>query len=1022
MSLAGISVKRPVGVTVFYLIVLILGSICLYKLPIDMFPSLDVPSLSVITIYPGANAQDVENNVTRYIEEKLASVNNLNHITSKSKDNVSMITCQFEWGTNLDEAANDIRQQLEMAKTNLPEDAEKSVVYKFSTSSLPILLISLSTDHYPEDLYFTADKIIGRELKKLPGVGACTVEGFRKREIRIEVDPERLRFYGLSLDQISQMTALSNLDVPAGTLNSGKYSYNLRLAGRIENLKELKRVILAERDGKAVYLEDVAKIYDGFEEKTALSRGGSGKPSLILFVQKQSGANTVTVVDAVMKRIAELKTRLPAGTEIDVVSDNSKSIRNSINTLSEAVLLGAFLVALVTFLFLRQISASLIIMVTLPVSLIWAFVVLYLSGSTINLISLMSISIVIGMMVDDAVVVLENIQRHMESGESREFSSIYGTWEVWAAVLASALTTAVVFFPLFFVGGISAIFFKELALIVGFTIMASWLTSVTLTPMLTSRFMTLPTGDFYQKTEKWLKKMEDFYRGLIRSVLSRPKAFLTVMLLIFLGSLCLFPLLNSEFMPLVDQGEMQIQADLDAGTRLEETDRYSVLVADIIREVAPEVKAMAIRYGQSKDAKGAIVGMKEGKESFICYASLVEKSKRKRSVQEVGKAIGDELKKRCPAFSSVTVNAGDLLMLLLFGGAKPVTVELYGPDFNELTTAAESVFEMMKKVPGTSSVVKSFDPPRPELVVRLNRELAQRKKVNPALAGKTIRDFFYGKKVSIFREQGEEFDIFLTLPEAAKEDLDSLKKIYITSMSGELVPLSEVAQIEFAAAPTEIMRKDQEKMVRVMSGTYGRPLSAVLTDVKSGMAKLNLPATIRINYSGDVEEQKKSFTDLSMLLIVGIILVYLVMAGQFESFKIPFLIMFSLPFTLSGVIIALLITGTTLNIMSFFGIIMLVGVVVKNAIVLVDYIGFMRKRGVKLKEAIVETGARRLRPILITSLATICGMLPLALGHGDSSEVFNPIGITMIGGLLVSTVTTLLIIPGIYYVTEKEEK
>jgi HAE1 family hydrophobic/amphiphilic exporter-1 len=1023
------SVKQPVATLMLFLAVIILGAISLTRLPIDMLPDVEMPAISVLTTWPGASASDVETEVTKRIEDQLTMVNNLDTLTSKSLDNVSVVTCKFEWGTDLEEAANDIRDKLELAKKKLPDDAEEPVIFKFSSASMPILIMTVTGDTSWPTLYYLTEKKIADELKRVPGVGAVLLYGGMKRQINVYFDLQKINGYHLNLMQVKQVLAAENLNLPAGSIKSGTQEYFVRIPARYKDVEEIKNTVVGYFNGRPVYLKDVAKVEDAYKEQT-VNGWANGEKAIVLILQKQTGKNTVKVAQDAKDKLKEIKKDLPTDVKIKTVMDTSEDILRSIKDLQDEILRGALLVIIVTILFLRRARAAIIIALSIPFSLIIAFIFLYVFGYTLNLVSLMSLAIVVGMVVDDAIVVQENITRHLERGGRPQTSAIFGASEVATAMAASTLTIVAVFVPLMFVGGITGAFFKELGFVIVVTILASLFTSLSMTPMLASKW--LGTGNkesgtkesFWSKfdatAEKCFVFIEDRYDRILAWALSHKKAVITVSVLIFASSLTLVPFIGSSFVPDMDTGDVNIEFRLPEGTRIEETNKVIEKMLQIVGEIVKpdEFKHSYASDGQSEEGFGAALGQEEGSNVGTIGLKLVDRDKRERSAKDIAGKLREQLE-RIPGISRMTVTTTSLTSSLMMGGGKPIVVEIAGPDLNTNLEVAERVKKIVQEVPGTTDVALSQKDPRPELWVEVDREKASSLGLNVAMIAGTVRNYFYGDDPTEFRDAGDSFDVFIRLSETDKNKLENLPEVPIFTPDGRMIKLKNIAEIKSGEGPVEIERKNRQRIVKVEADKYGRSLGEITADIKNAIKNMDIPPGVSISFGGEVEEQQKAFKDLSLMLVLGIVLVYMVMASLYGNFRDPLIVMFSVPFALTGVFYAFYLTGTTLSLVSYLGIIMLTGIVVKNAIVLLDYTHLLQNRGQPLREAIVNAGRNRLRPILMTTATTFFGMLPMALSRGVGAELWNPLGITIMGGLVVSTLVTLVLIPVVYSLFEE---
>ncbi|MCX7983517.1 MAG: efflux RND transporter permease subunit [Bacteroidetes bacterium] len=1028
MNLPEISVRRPITTIMLFLAIIIIGYVSFDRLPIDLFPEIEPPIISVLTQYPGASAQDVELNVTKRIESGLGSVPNLKKLYSTSVDNLSVVVLEFEYGSNLDEASNDIRAALEFTKRYLPDDAENPAIYKFSTNMMPIMFWAVQA----KESYSGLNKLIEREivdpLKRINGVGTVQATGGPVRQILIHIDPKRLEAYNLSVSQIAQILQAENVNIPSGTLKMGDMEYNIRVPAEFKSAEEIKDIVITAQGGRIVYLKDVATVKDSLKDRTINVRlnGGIG---LQLMVQKQSGANTVEVARSVKAKIEELKKNLPPDVKIDLIYDSSEFIIASINNLKEAVLLGALLVTVVILVFLRKWRATLIIIVTMPVSLIGAFIYLYFSGNTINIISLAALSIAVGMVVDDAIVILENITRHVERGARPREAAVFGSTEVGLAVTASTLTIVAVFFPLVFISGIAGILFNQLGYLVTVMILVSLLASLTLIPMMASRMLKSRKEEkpiqnpslrkLDQRFASMFESLDALYASILEWALNNRAKVLYIALGIFLLSVVLLLFTSTEFMPRSDSSQFSVTLELEAGRRLEETIEYVKKIEDIIKRDFPEVRFVSVVSGVNDQGfSGIIFGMKEGSNVATFRMRTTKVWERNRSIFEIADALREKIKP-FPGVKNLIVNTGDMSSFLT---GSPIEVDIIGPDLEQSYIVATKLYEYMKKLEGTRDVRIDIGEPRLELQISLQRDKMALCGLNTAMVATTIRNHYYGSTPTKYRELGEEYDIFISLPPSMKNKVADIENLPIKTMLGTTVRLKDIGKVVEAYAPQLVKRKEQERVIAVLSDVKGRALGDVAADIKKYASTLELPPNTTIMYAGQVEMQSDTFKDLFFLLALSIILVYMVMASQFESLIDPFIVMFSVPFAFTGVFIALFLTGTPFSVVAFLGSIMLVGIVTKNAIVLVDYTNITRARGFELRHAIVYAGRNRLRPVLMTTITTLLGLLPLALSRGEGAEVWRPLGIATIGGLFFSSLITLILVPVLYCIFETRVK
>jgi len=1032
MNLPEFGVKKPVTNLMIFSAIIILALYSLTRLGIDSMPEIEPPAISVISAYEGASPEDVEIKVSEPLENQLATTPGLEKITSRSLEGLSVVTLKFMWGTNLDEASNDIRDRIERAKRylpDIPDEMDNPYIFKFNTAMIPILYVGITAEQSYPELFDMIDKRVADPLRQIPGVGTVQLIGALERQINIWIDRHKLEGYGFSILDVKDVLAKENVTQPAGSIKSGFTDYLLRVPGEFATPEEINSVILGKRNGNLIYLKDVARVEDSFKEVTQIVRINRHK-GLMMMIQKQTGTNTVQVATLAKKKMEELQKILPKDVKIYLVMDSSEDIINSLNALRSTVWAGGILVILVVWFFLRQFLPSLIIALTIPFSLLIAFIYLFLSGKTINTISLSSLTIAIGMVVDNAIVVVDNVYRHLERGQRPQEASIFGTSEMFLSIAASTLTTVVVFLPMLFITGVVGIMFGELAIIVTVTLLASLFTAATFSPMLCSKWMKADNGQsgnkwfakFYRISEHWFKTWEEFYSKSLAWCLGHRKIVIFGFLGAFILSLFLTRFVGNEFIPEEDTGDLRPTVNLPIGTRVEETDKVAAKIEDILDQEAPEKRFMYVRSGQSTGI-GTVMGGQSGSHIASAGIKLVPKTERKRSVKEIAQIVRKRIK-QIPGVLKTDISTGNPIGRIITGTmGKQVQVEIIGHSFKDTDELAQRIKEIMEKTPGAIDVSISRELNRPELRVEVYRQKAAALGLDMRTIADSVKAFVEGVTATKYREKGETYDIYVRLEErfrAKPEDVENLSMV--SPFTGKQVKLGTVAKVYETAGPVEIERKNRERVVRVECNTYKRSMGKVIEDIKNDLQKITLPSDIVINFGGEAEEQGKAFKDLTLLLILGIALVYMVMAAQFESLLDPFIIMFSIPFTFTGVILGFVLTGTTLSIITFLGMVMLMGIVVNNAIVLISYINILRARGLSMLEAVTIGGKERLRPVLMTTITTLAGLLPLALSTGEGSEIWQPLGITMLGGLTLSTLITMLFVPTLYAVFESRLK
>ncbi|MCM8787701.1 MAG: efflux RND transporter permease subunit, partial [Candidatus Omnitrophica bacterium] len=941
---------------------------------------------------------------------------------------------QFVWGTNLDTATNDIRDRIELAKRllpDIPEEMDNPFIFKFNTAFIPILFIGITAKESYPYLYDLIDEQLADPIRQIPGVGTVQVIGGLERQINIWVDRKKLQGYGLSILDIKNKLKQENISQPVGSLKSGLTEYLVRLPAEFTFVEQMNKVILGTYNSKPVYLKDVAKIEDGFKEVEMIVRHNRQR-GLLLMVQKQTGVNSVEVATKIKKRLEVLKKILPSDVNMFIIFDTSSDITRTINTLKTSIMYAIFFVILIVWLFLRQIKTSLIVALTIPFSLLIAFIYLFLANRTINIISLSSLVIASGMVVDNAIVVVDNFFRNLQKGRRTAEAAIFGTKEVSLAIAASTLTTIVVFLPMLLIKkSVVGIMFSELAAIVTITLLASLFTASTFTPMLCFQFFKkyksedkLKQSKFIEITEIISKRIELFYSELLGFCLGHKKFIIFFGFGIFIFSLFFLRFVGNEFIPEQDSGDVRVTVALPVGTRVEETEKVAKKIEDIFDEEVSEKKLMFIRAGTAPSHTKAMSAAGEsGSHIVTAGMKLVPKTERKRSVFVIGQAIRKKIN-QIPGVLKVDLALGNPLGRLVLGrGGKAIQVEIIGHSFESTNFLAEKVKKIVENTDGAVDVTISRDLRLPEFKVDIDREKLAILGLNVSIVADSLRTYIAGTVASQYREKGQTYDIYVRLDQQSRtkpEDIENLT--FISPTTGKQIRLSSFAKVYEVVGPIEIERLNRERVVKVECNVFGRPVGKVREDIQKKLSKLVIPKDIMINFGGEAEEQAKAFRDLGALFLLSLILVYMVMAGQFESLVSPFVIMFSVPFTLVGVIFGFIISGTTFNIISYLGVVMLVGIVVNNAIVLISYIDILRKRGLSMLEAVKQAGKERLRAVLMTTLTTTVGLLPMAISNGEGSEIWRPLGITMISGLSVSSFITLLFIPTLYAAVEVKMK
>ena len=1018
------AVRKPISTALIFIAVIVFGVFSVSKLGVDQYPDIEVPYISVITMYPGGNAEDIETNITRVLEDQLNSVDNLDKITSKSSDNVSIVTLEFEYGCDLTEATNDVRDVVSRTQSLLPEDVEAPTVMKFSSSMIPIMMLSVTADESYNALYKILDDKMVNELNRINGIGSVAVIGAREREVQINVDPKKLEAYGLTVEQLGQIIAAENVNIPAGKLDLGTQTFNVKTDIEFDDSRELYDIVISNQGGRTVMLSDVAEIKDTLEELTMDERI-NGRQGVRIIVQKQTGANSVQIIEDVQAKLEEIIPTLPPDCKVETIFESSQEIKDAINSLAETIMFAFLFVILVVMFFLGRWRATFIICLTIPISLICAFIYLYAVGSTLNIISLSAISIAIGMVVDDAIVVLENISTHIERGSKPKEAAIYATNEVWLSVIATTLVVVAVFLPLTMIPGMSGILFKELGWIVTIVVCVSTTAAISLTPMLSAYMLKLDgsahtykgIGIIYKPIDKFLIWLDNVYEKMLRFVVKWRKSATLVLLAIFGLSLLLVSQVPTEFFPPSDNARITMAVKLPQNTHVDETSRIARQIDSLLTAKYPYIYMVSTSAGESS-SDNAFAAMQTTGSHLINYnLRMPRRSDMERpSIFE----ISDELRKdlaTIPEIREYQVIPGGQQGGM--SGSSTVNIKVFGHNMDDAMTTAKELQARMSKLSTMRDVKLSREDLEPEFNIRFDREKLAYYGMNSATAAQFVRNRIYGYECAKYREDGDEYDIVVRYAEEFRENIEDLENIVLYTSVGQPIKLKEVATISEEFASPEIERENRQRIITVEGSVgAGVALGDAVAEVNTMLADYEVPVGLTLELGGSIEDQGEAFSDIGMLLVLIIILVYIVMATQFESLVYPFIIMFTIPFAMSGVFIALWITNTPLSLIALIGAIMLVGIVTKNGIVMVDYMNLLVERGTSIADAVIQGGKSRLRPVLMTSLTTILGMLPMALGIGEGSETWQPMGISVVGGLLMSTIITLFIVPSLYAMLE----
>lgn len=1022
MKLYETSVNKPVSTILIFVGIIIFGLYSLSRLSIDLYPDIESNQIMIFTTYSGANSSDIEENVTRILENGLNTVSDLKEIRSSSQDNISLISLEFEWGTDLDVATNDVRDKLDMVTRYLPDGAEKPIIFKFSTDMIPVVILYATAEESMPALYKILDDKIANPLNRINGVGSVSISGAPKRQVIVNVDPQKLESYNISVEQIGSVIASENRNTPGGNIDIGSDTYSIRVEGEFKDSGELDDIVIGSSEGRTIYLRDIATVKDTLQERaqeTYITNKNGTIAGATIVIQKQSGANSVDIAQKVQNMLPSLEKDLPKDIKIGLVLDTSTNITNSINSLTETVLLAFLFVMIVVLFFLGRWRATVIIILTIPISLISAFIYLMVSGNTINIISLSSLTIAIGMVVDDAIVVLENITTHIEKGSRPKEAAIYGTNEVAVAVMASTLTVIAVFFPLTMVTGLAGIMFKQLGWMVTITIAVSVICALSLTPMLAAKMMRKEKNRnkyfnmFYGPIERSLIKLDNLYEKILNWAVRHRTIVIVSSFGLFFASILLpaLKLVGTEFFPASDNGQITMTVQLPLNTRTEITKEIATQIQQTIDEKYPEIELASYSVGIADEDNTFAALQTNGTNVISSYRLRMKDLKdRKRSIFEISDSLRNDLDK-IPEIYKYTVSAGGGGGM---SGGSTVDVEIIGHDFEVTDRIARELSGKMKNIDGLKDINVSRDEYRPEYQIEFDREKLALAGLNTSTVSQYLRNRVNGLTASLYREDGEEYDIVVRHDRKFRESLEDIENIMVYNAVGEGVRIKEVGKVVERFSPPTIERMNRSRIITVSGTVSGASLDKVVDSVNKALKEIEIPSEITTNIGGSYEDQQESFGDLGILLLLIIVLVYIVMAAQFESFTQPFIIMTSVLFAFTGVFLALFITRSTLNMISMIGAIMLVGIVVKNGIVLIDYINLNRERGDRILTAVTSAGKSRLRPVLMTTCTTILGMVPMALGIGEGSEIWQPMGVAIIGGLTVSTLLTLLVVPTIY--------
>ena len=1015
MNISKISVKRPVTITMLVLIVVLIGAISFTELPIDLFPEIEVPVAIVATSYSGTGPQEMENLITRQIEGAISTVANIDTVSSISSEGSSIVIALFNFGVDMDMAALEMREKVDMVKGFLPEASEEPMVMKIDPNAMPIVQISLSTEGDLEGLQSLAEDTFSQRLERIDGVASVDIYGGFSREVEIAVNQNELANYGLSSSQLAQLLSASNLSLPGGSVSRGDQDLSVRVTGEFESIEDIRNMPIPLSSGDVIRLGDIAAVDLVAEDINTISRT-NGADSITMSIQKQSGRNTVQVSESIQREVERLQRDYP-NTKIDVVLDTADFIVQSINTVAQNAILGSLLAVLILYIFLKNLRTTLIIGVAIPISLVTSFILLFFNGITLNMMTLGGLALAVGMLVDSAIVVLENIFRFNSEGYSREEAAIQGASEVGMAITASTLTTIAVFVPIMFVEGIVGTIFRDFALTVTLSLAASLVVSLTLIPMLSSKIMKVSEREkgkkrklqpLYNAFDGVYDRVDGTYRKMLSRSLHRRKLTLFIALAIFVGSIASLFVVGMEFLPSTDEGMINMSIGLPLGSDIDKVDEITKKVEEELLDI-PELDIISTSIGGGN----MMMGMGGGGDSSISML-LIPLSERDRSTAQVA----EEIRRRVKEIPGAEISVSEASSTAMIGSGNPINISIKGPELDELERISEDIKDLVESVNGTREVTTSLSDSMPEIQVLVNKEIAATYGLTAAQVATSVRNNAAGNIVTRLKQGGEEIDVVIRSVGGVTESMGSFQYMEISTPTGTNIPLSQIADVTVEKGPTAINRENQERVVSVSSQIVDRDLNSIVTDVEARLQGYTMPDGYSYSIGGENEEMIDAFQQLGLALALAIVLIYMVMAAQFESLIYPFIIMFTIPLAFSGGALGLFLTGRSLGVTALIGVIILSGIVVNNGIVLIDYINTLRKQGMERREAIETAGPIRLRPILMTSLTTILGLIPITLGIGEGAELMAPMGSVVISGLILSTVLTLVVVPVMYTILD----
>jgi HAE1 family hydrophobic/amphiphilic exporter-1 len=1032
MSIPRLAIERPVTMFMLSAVITLLGVLSLARLPVDLMPEFQQPTLNIRTSYPGVGPLEMEELITRPIEQAVGAVPGLTRVESSSSEGNSQVQLNFEWGSDLAESADEVRTRIDRIRARLPEDADPPTIQKFDPSQLPVAQIGIEGDYDPVTLREMAQNEIAPRFERIDGVAAVTVNGGLRRQIHVDLSKEKITALNLSVSQVVASLRQENQNTPLGEIYQGDATFLVRSQGQFQSVEDIRNLVVMTRQGVPVYLRDVADVKDTTEQRRNFMRI-NGRPGIQIQAQKQSGKNTVTVAQLVRAEVERVNKEVP-GIKMTVTQDNSLFISRAINNVQEHALVGGVLVILIIFAFLRDVRSTLIVSTSIPVSVIGTFALLYFGGFTLNTMTFGGLALGIGMIVDAAIVVLENTHRHLHMGKDKMTAAIDGSEEVWSAILASTLTHIAVFLPLLFLSGTASIMFTQLSVVVMFSLVMSLFVAVTIVPVLCSRWLKTPDEEaaatglmarFYRVSEKFLENMDEGYRKWIHTALNHRPSVIGGAAALTVAAYLLYPMVGVELLPTADEGEVNVNAELAVGTRIEPTEAVLLRLEERVRELVPEATTIITSGGGGGNnfQGGGGGNTNRGQIRII----LKPRDQRDRTNEEIAISLRRDLAGLPGVIVRANPSGGNnQLQRFLSGGgtnnngqASRLQLEIRGHDLDDARRIAQDARELLEDIEGLADVSIGREEGRPEIAIRVDRPKAAMLGMTVQSVASTIATNVAGTTAAQFRERGNEYPVVVRLREDDREEISDIGNVLISTPSGQVVPAKNVLAVSREAGPTQIQRKNMERINRV-NAEIEIPLSEAVEAVQARIGEINVPPDFSVGFGSEVEEQARSFNELRTVLILAILLVYAVMASQYESLRDPFIIMFSVPVAAIGVVLALIVTKTSFSMQAYIGMIMLAGIVVSNAILLVDYINTLRRRdGLPLREAVELGGRTRLRPILMTSIATMLGLVPMAIGLGEGGELQAPLARVVIGGLLTSTIVTLVLVPAVYTVFEE---